>query len=203
MNSERHQEGIMETRSAKRLLASGAILCAGMFMILACGGGQAAKKDTAPAFQEKQLDKKYTVVRLFDTEIDPKIAADYPTAVAEYESSLLFELRSKNRFREVEKNAQPVKGKQSALYVKSKVTGMRIVSGSARFWWGAAAGTSDMIIDLKLIDSKSGSVVKEATLSSANNPFGAVFAGGSSDRSLPTDVGKIVATYILAVVPEK
>ncbi len=193
----------MKIRLATRLLAMSVLICVGLFMITACGGGQAAKTDTAQTFKEKQLEKKYTVVRLFDTEIDPKVAADYPTAVAEYENSLLSELRSKNRFREVEKNSQPVKGKQSALYVKSKVTSMRIVSGSARFWWGAAAGTSDMIIDLKLIDSKTGNVVKETTLSSANNPFGAVFAGGSSDRSLPSDVGKIVATYILAVVPEK
>ena len=193
----------MENRSATRLLVSGAILCVGLFMILACGGGQAAKTDTAPAFQEKQLDKKYTVVRLFDTEIDQKIAADYPTAVAEYENNLLGELRAKNRFRDVEKNSQPVKGRQGALYVKSKVTSLRIVSGSARFWFGAAAGTSDMVIDLKLIDSKSGSTLKETTLSSANNPFAAVWVGGSSDRSLPMDMGKVVASYILAVVPEK
>jgi len=195
----------MKTNLGKRLWLRGALICSGLFLIIACGGGQAAKTDTVTAqpIAEKQLDKKYISVRLQATEIDPKIAADYPAAVAEYEDSLLSELRSKNRFRDVEKQTQPVKGKQSALEIKSKVTGMRIVSGSARFWWGAAAGTSDMIVEIKLIDSKSGKVLRERTLSTANNPFGAVWAGGSSDRSLPADMGKIVATYILTIMPEK
>ena len=193
----------MKKNFGRQLWLKGALICSGLFLIVACGGGQTTKTDTTQPLTETQLNKKYTTVRLQDTEIDPKVAADYPAAVTDYENSLLSELRLKNRFREVDKQAQPVKSKLSALYIKSKITSLRIVSGSTRFWFGAAAGTSDMIVEIKLIDSKTGNVLREKTLSTANNPFGAVFAAGSSDKSLPVDMGKIVAMYVLTIMPEK
>jgi hypothetical protein len=60
-----------------------------------------------------------------------------------------------------------------------------------------------MSIELKLVDAATGNVVREKVLSSANNPYAAAWAWGSSDRSLPYDMGKIISTYILAITPEK
>lgn len=155
----------------------------------------------ALAQTDDPLDKKYDLVLLQKVHIDPKLEADYPTAAEEYRGSLMTDLREKKRFKEVEQGES--KSGQGGLIVKSKVTSLRIVSGAARFWGGAFAGSSDMSIEVKLVDANTGNVLREKVLSSANNPYAAAWAFGSSDRSLPFDMGKIVSAYILAVTPEK
>lgn len=177
------------------------ILIISVCVLMTACGGRAAQSGSAQSFTENALNRKYDVVLLQKVEIDPKVEVDYPTVVADYENTLLSELRAKNRFREVDKEAGKGQYNQDALLVKSKVLSLRVVSGSARFWFGAAAGTSDMNVEIKLVDSETGNVLREKTLSTANNPFGAVFTGGSSDSSLPADMGRIVAAYILAVTP--
>lgn len=193
----------MMTHFCSRVLQRGFFILIALFILASCGGGQAVKSDPSTAFKENPLDRKYNVVLLQKVEIAPQIAADYPTAVVDYENSLLSDLRAKNRFREVDKQTSQEQYDQNTLLVKSKVLSLRVVSGSARFWFGAAAGTSDMNVEIKLVDAETGNVLREKVLSTANNPFGAVFTGGSSDTSLPADMGRIIAAYILAVSPER
>jgi len=69
--------------------------------------------------------------------------------------------------------------------------------------WGAAAGSSYINVQIKLVDAKTGNVLREKELTSANNPWAAAWTFGGSDRSLPYDMGKIVSAYILAIIPEK
>jgi len=190
------------THFCSRVLQRGFFILIALFILASCGG-RAAKSDPTQSFTENPLDRKYNVVLLQKVEIASQIAADYPTAVADYENSLLSDLRAKNRFREVDKQTSQEQYDQNTLLVKSKVLSLRVVSGSARFWFGAAAGTSDMNVEIKLVDAETGNVLREKVLSTANNPFGAVFTGGSSDTSLPADMGRIIAAYILAVSPER
>jgi hypothetical protein len=192
----------MMTHFCSRVLQRGFFILIALFILASCGG-RAAKSDPTQSFTENPLDRKYNVVLLQKVEIESQIAADYPTAVADYENSLLSDLRAKNRFREVDKQTSQEQYDQNTLLVKSKVLSLRVVSGSARFWFGAAAGTSDMNVEIKLVDAETGNVLREKVLSTANNPFGAVFTGGSSDTSLPADMGRIIAAYILAVSPER
>ena len=83
----------------------------------------------------------------------------------------------------------------------TRILSMRIVSGAARFWWGAAAGRSNVVVELELVDAATDATVRRKTLTSSNNPFGAVWTGGSSDKSLPWDMGRIMAAYVTAVNP--
>lgn len=147
---------------------------------------------------ETPLDKKYDVAIVPKAEVDPKVEADYPTAGEEYRSSLVQELRDKKRFKEV--IVGDGDSGQGGLVLKSRVKSMRIVSSAARFWGGAFAGSSEITVEVKLVDSKTGNVLREKTLSSANNPFGAIYS--SSDKSLPGDMGKIVSAYVMTVVPQ-
>lgn len=156
----------------------------------------------AIAQTDNPLDKKYEVVLIQKVDIDPKLEADYPTAAEEYRSSLLADLREKKRFKEVELQGEN-KSAPGGLTVISKITNLRIASAAARFWGGAWAGASEMAIELKLVDSNTGNVVREKLLTSANNPWAAAWTFGGSDRSLPADMGKIVSAYILAITPEK
>jgi len=88
---------------------------------------------------------------------------------------------------------------EGALLVQSKITDMRIVGGVARILVGAWAGNSYMNIDVKLIEAATHEIVREKTISSANNAWAAAWTSGSSDRSLPTDMGKIIALYVNSI----
>ena len=185
---------------------------AGLFLLTsfsACGGGQAVKSDESgkvgPAKEEAReapLARKYDKIVFQKFEYDPKIEADYPGAVAECENSVLTAVKSKKIFNSIAKGTAGAK-KTGVLLVRAKVTNLRIVSSTARMWGGAFAGSSDMSLEMKLVDAATGQVVREKQLSTANNPWGAAWAAGSSDKTLPSDLGKMAAEYIAAIQPKK
>ena len=177
---------------------------AGLFLLLffsACGGGSAVKSDEGLP-KETPLEKKYNKIVFKKFQVDPKIEADYPGVVAECENTAITAVKSKNIFDLVETEDAGIKY-ADALLVKTRITNLRVVSGSARFWFGAAAGGSDMSLLMELIDASTGKVLREKTLSTGNNPFAAVMTGGGTDRSLSSDLGKIVAEYISLIQPQR
>jgi hypothetical protein len=175
----------------------------------ACGGQQAVKpSEPAPAApakagaQEAPLDNKYSRIVFEKFEVDSKIEADYPGAVAECEHSAVAAVKEKNLFQSVEQGT-PGGNRAGLLQVKTRVTSLRIVSGAARFWGGAFAGSSDMTLEMTLIDGVTGREVRRKTLSTANNPWGAAWTFGGSDRSLPSDLGKMVGEYLSGIQPKR
>ena len=179
-----------------------------VFSFAACGGGKAVKSDepavaAQSAAKETALEKRYDAVVFQKFDVDPKIEADYPGVVVDCEDSAIAALRLKNLFQKVEKEGAGARYDAQTLLVKPRVVSMRIVSGGARFWVGAFAGASDMVVELKMSDAVSGKIVHEKVLSTANNPYAAAWVWGSSDRSLPADMGKIISEYIGAIMPPR
>jgi hypothetical protein len=187
------------------------ILATGIFLILtfsACGGGKAVKSDETAgkpqnSVSSSTLGKRYDVIIFQRFEVDSKIEADYPGAVAECEKGAISELQSRRLFSTIAKEETGVRYSPQTLLVQPKVNSLRIVSGAARFWGGALVGSSDMVVSLKMIDAASGMVVHEKVLSTANNPFAAAWTLGGSDRSLPSDMGKIISEYIVSIIPAR
>ena len=180
------------------------LLIVGLFLLFAlsaCGGGSAVKSD-AGLPTETPLEKKYDKIVFKKFQVDPTIEADYPGVVAACENTAITAIKSKNIFDLVETEKAGTKY-ADALIVKTRITSLRIVSGSARFWFGAAAGGSDMSLLMELIDASTGNVVREKALSTGNNPFAAVMTGGGTDRSLSSDLGNIIAEYISLIQPNK
>jgi hypothetical protein len=172
----------------------------------ACRGDSAGnvKAEEKDAAEEKitPLAQRYSKLVFQGFTADAQVSTDYPTALSECESAAMAAVISKNLFGAVEKEKDGVKY-GDALLVKGSVVNMRIVSGAARFWVGAMAGSSDMSVKLTFTDAATGTVVREKLLSSANNPFGAAWTFGGSDRSLPADMGRIIGEYIAAITPAK
>ncbi len=172
----------------------------------ACGGDRAGnvKAEEKEAAEEKiaPLEHRYSKLVFQRMTADSQITTDYPTALSECESAAMAAVISKNLFGVVEKEKDGVKY-NDALLVKGSVVNMRIVSGAARFWVGAMAGSSDMSVKLAFTDAATGTVVREKLLSSSNNPWGAAWTFGGSDRSLPADMGRIIGEYIAAITPAK
>ena len=173
----------------------------------ACGGDRAGNvkaEEKEAAAEEKiiPLERRYSKLVFQGLTADSQISVDYPTALSECESAAIAAVISKNLFGAVEKEKEGVKY-NDALLVKGSVVNMRIVSGAARFWVGAMAGSSDMSARFTFTDAATGTVVREKLLSTANNPWGAAWTFGDSDRSLPADMGRIVGEYIAAITPAK
>jgi expansin (peptidoglycan-binding protein) len=177
-----------------------------IFALASCGGQKAQTESAAEpekaAATTVKLAKPYAKLMCYGFTGIPDVAESYPQAAADVQHSMLTTLGMKNAFQEVGVTKDG-KADAKTLLVKANITQVRIVSGAARFWGGAMAGRSNVALDLQLIDGGTQKVVREEKLTTANNPMAAAWTGGSTDQSLLSDMGKIVAEYIMAVNPAK
>jgi hypothetical protein len=182
-----------------------------LFLMTACAGQQSKPADQGQAEPESQqaeqvpdqpLAKKYPKIVVSEVTSNAEIKKDYPDALNECQANLVWALENKKTYQSVARNKPGMKYPAGCLLVQANVSDMRIVHGAARFWGGAFAGSSFMEIDLKLIDAATQKTVRQKHISSANNAWAASWMGGSSDRSLPSDMGKILADYIDSIIPK-
>lgn len=175
--------------------------------LLGCGGGKAIKSDAedqavlVPAVKnDVPLGKKYGKVVFKKFEASLRIESNYPGMVAECENTAVAATTAKKIFNSVEKE---IAGEKyiDALLVMTEVVNLHIVSGGARFFLGPAIGQSSMSLQIKLVDAATGNVVREKKLSEINNPWVASQTMGGSDRSMPSDMGKMIAEYLSSIQP--
>ncbi|MFO7708994.1 MAG: DUF4410 domain-containing protein [Desulfobacterales bacterium] len=171
-------------------------------LITACAGKEVKSDAKAEKDREPLLAKPYRVIVVEEFETTAEVAKDYPHGTRECQANTVWALEAKKLYQAVESGRAAAARRDGTLVVKAKVTDMRIVSGAARIWGGAFAGSSFMEVDLTLIDAATNATVRTKKLSSANNPWAAAWVGGSSDHSLPADMGKIVAEYVHSVIPK-
>ena len=127
---------------------------------------------------------------------------DYKAELSVFHDVLLNDLRTKKNFKKVLDGNTPAQVEKT-VRVKGKIIDMRIVGSSARIWGGAFAGSSFMEVYIKLTDAAAQKTIKEKVIATHNNAFGAEWSGGSSDRSMPADMGQIIGAYLSAVIPAK
>jgi hypothetical protein len=145
------------------------------------------------------LDKAYKVVQIETIETTAEFEKDYREALIQLQDSAIWGLQKRMAYKKVG-SSHP--GATDALIVRITVTDMRIVSGNARFWGGILAGRSYMNLKIVLIDAMNQTAIRTKEISSSNNPFGAAYTSGGTDRSLPADMGEIVAEYIDSIMPK-
>lgn len=161
------------------------------------------KVELGPGVDGSALGKAYSKVVLEEFTTTKEIAQDYLSSVRECQMSALDVLTDRKGF---EKAAMRVEGQaldRSTLLVKVEVTELRITSGAARFWVGAMAGNSYVHAKVTLVDGATGKVEREQRLTTENNAWGAAWTGGSTDRSIPRDMGAIIAGYVITVGGKK
>jgi hypothetical protein len=57
-----------------------------------------------------------------------------------------------------------------------------------------------MAADIKLIDAETGRTLRKKNLSTANNTYASSSTSASSYRTMPSDLGKMIAEYIAEAV---
>lgn len=147
-------------------------------------------------------DSLYANIVIGSFDASDEYKQDYKDGLTKFRSALISDLHNKNKF------ARVIDGSDSSssgntVKVTGKIISMRITSSSARFWGGTFAGASFMDIYLRLTDAVTGKVIKEKIIATYNNAMGAAWTSGSSDRSMPMDMGEIISEYLCTVIPTK
>jgi hypothetical protein len=182
------------------------LFCVMLFLVSGCVSGQKTSTGQEPAVAEQQpqvekLSRTYSVLLVAPFTTAPEYGKDYPDAAETMQKSMIEALAASGGFTRVAMLPEAAALRDQALIIRANITKMRIVSGSARFWGGAFAGSSGMEYDLTLVDGKTDRVLRTKKMSSWNNSWAAAWNFGASDRSLPDDMGKITAGYIIGIMP--
>ena len=184
------------------------VLLAMFVMFTACAGQQSqstaeeavAAPEENPFANEAKLAKSYANLVIADYTATDEILRDYPDDLKASRDAAVTALAQGGKYRSVGVSDAAVQNGPT-LIVKTNVPNMRIVGFNARFWGGAFAGNSEMLMEMTLIDKQTGVEMGHKTLTSDVNVMGATWSFGASDRSLPTDMGMIMAAYLQTVVP--
>jgi len=188
------------TKKSKKVFFSISIFVCIIFTF-SCSGSKSVK------FQEESMwgknapiEKTYKKIIIQKFEVDQDMEKDYPGATVTCESTAMNELLKKSDVPKIEKVRSNLSREAGALIVKTRVTTLRTIGSTGRGLGGAFVGSPEMAVNLKLIDAATGQTLREKNLSTANNPHAVSSSSGSADRTLPFDMGKIIAQYIAEVV---
>jgi hypothetical protein len=171
-------------------------------LLSGCGGHKGVKGDDP--YTPERVASAVRGLKFHNVILHPytvQKGVDEPgTAAEDCHQATLEYLAKKNIFTSV-KTTTEAAGDADTLAVDADVQSLRIVSGGARFWAGAFAGSSHMTLVVVAKDSSGGTVGQRA-VSDANNAMGAAWSFGASDRGLPGDMGPLVADAIIQLAQQ-
>jgi hypothetical protein len=165
-----------------------------------------AERQTPPALAAADLAYKVVVFDAID--IPDELKEKNAKYVDETVKQAITRLRATNAFASVDRKTDAAP-EEPYMLVKCVVVDHRIVGGGSRFMLGAMAGKSHVTYQVKLLDGKSGDLLNDTRLSTANNAFAAAWVG--NDKKLVPYIGNIIADYValraradkgLSVIPE-
>jgi len=159
---------------------------------------QLASLEEIPMRESLKANYDNIIVRSFES--DAQVQIDYPYALISCKESIISQLNGKKTYKQVTDEIDKIYYGKTVI-VDMTIVDMRIASGAARFWGGALIGNSFMDVLLELRDAGTEEVVHQKVLSTSNNAWGAAYSFGSSDRSLPSDLGTLIGEYIFRIVP--
>lgn len=96
-------------------------------------------------------------------------------------------------------NAKPEKNQPPrTLKIEPTIRHVKFVSGKARFWAGAFAGGTAVLMTVKLSDAASGEVIAEPEFYQHANAMGAAYSFGATDKAMLIRVTDLVTNYLKA-----
>jgi len=82
------------------------------------------------------------------------------------------------------------------LLIEPIVTEMKFVSGGKRFWAGAAAGSSAVLMTVNLTDKATGDVIASPQFFQRAAAYGGAWSFGGSDNAMLVRISSLVAQYL-------
>ena len=137
--------------------------------------------EESPWKRDMPTVNSYQKIILQKFEVDQELENTYPGATVTCESTAMNELLQVSSISQIEKARANSVRQRGALIVKTRVTTLRLAGSNAK---------SEMAVNVRLIDSFTGSTVREKDLSTLSS------GSGSTDQMLPYNLGIIIAQYV-------
>jgi hypothetical protein len=96
-------------------------------------------------------------------------------------------------------NAKPEKNQPPrTLKIEPTIRHVKFISGKARFWAGAFAGGTAVLMTVKLSDAASGTVIAEPEFYQHANAMGAAYSFGATDKAMLIRTTDMITDYLKA-----
>lgn len=93
-------------------------------------------------------------------------------------------------------NARDPGAQARTLRIEPQIRYIRFISGGKRFWGGAFAGGSSILLKVKLTDAATGEVIAEPDFYQHANAFGAAWSFGGTDKHMLIRISAMLADYL-------
>jgi len=93
-------------------------------------------------------------------------------------------------------NAQPAGSDARTLRMEPEIRHIRYITGGKRFWGGAFAGSSAVLMTVKLTDAATGQVIAEPEFYQHANKMGAAWSFGATDKAMLIRIGSMITDYL-------
>ena len=173
--------------SRNTFLCASTCLC--VLFIISC-----AKLTPIKSVEEPSLGKVYKKIIIQKFEVDQDLEKDLPDATVICESTAMNELLKINVVPKIEKARLSTSREATALIVKTRITTLRLASNSPRGLSGTFVGNSEMAANVKLIDAEKRKTLHEKNISTVAS------SDINSDSSMPHELGKMIAEYIVKAI---
>lgn len=87
---------------------------------------------------------------------------------------------------------------ERTLQIAPHIKDIRLISGGTRFWLGAMAGGSDMLLQTTFRDSASGEVIADPEFAASNNAWSGGWTMGATDNQIRDNVVREMMGYMAA-----
>ena len=87
------------------------------------------------------------------------------------------------------------KGEGSTLVIQPSVEEIKFIGGGARFWAGALAGSSVVVMRVTYTDEDTGAVIASPAFYQHASAMGGAFSVGGSDNAMLVRVANLITTY--------
>jgi hypothetical protein len=173
------------------------LILVSIFFIFSCTGLKSLTSIEEPAWKNNlPLEKSYEKIIIQKFEVDQALEKNYPGVTVACESTAMNELLKVSSISKIEKARASSVRQMGALIVKTRVTVLRLAGRNA----GNQTAGSEMAVNVRLIDSATGKILREKDLSTLTSTHTSSSNSGSSDQMLPYDLGKIIAKYLAAAL---
>jgi hypothetical protein len=173
------------------------LILVSIFFIFACTGSKSFTSIEEPAWKNDiPLGKSYEKIIIQKFEVDQALEKNYPGVTANCENTAMNELLKVSSISKIEKARASSVRQMGALIVKTRVTALMLVGSNA----GHQNDASEMAVNVRLIDSATGRILREKDLSTLSSTSSS--NNGDTDQMLPYDLGKIIAQYVAAALKD-
>jgi hypothetical protein len=150
-----------------------------------------AEHETAPPVNAADL--AYRTILFEDFTVPAEWEQKARSLVTATQDQAISRLSSTQAFNRIAKKQDPLPG-DPYLLVKCTLLNYRMVSKKARFFAGAAMGTSYITYKAQVYDGKTGALLFQREISTENNAVAAAWS--FNDKNLPTFLGNVLGDYL-------